>query len=1136
MLSTIRFLSNFAATQVGTAPKHRLRKDLSMTAVALAVGASFMAPMSALAQVVTNSSTVTGEAGAAGAIGAAGVDGLSGVSGANVGTTGPTGADGTKPATAPDGAAGEAGPDGRNGSGGSTGNMVSPNGTAGSPGENAEKGNPGGDGAPGLKGGTGATGMTGGTGDAGAAGTSGSRGENGGVGGKGSGGKIGALNLNALANVTLVNTSTGKILGSAGGVGGSGGNGGFGGDGGAGNAGGQGGVGGNGAAGGDGGNGGVGGTGGKGGDGGYGGSGYMPSPSDFVNLGARAGLSTDGSAGGSGGAGGLGGAGGAGGAGGDGGKGGTGGAGGAGGDAGIGGAGGAGGIGGDGSAGIKGSTITVRNQGLVEGGVGGAGGGAGKGGLGGMGGKGGVGGQGNVGGVASTVGGKGGIGGQMGDGGDGGRGGAGGGLVEERMTKSNGGSGGAGGAGGDGFNGGKGGAGGDPFPGTTGGNGGNGGAGGAGGNGIGGNGGDGGAGFSGAKGGGVATNGFIQQTTAGDGGNGGDGGPGGSGIQAGLGGAAGQGGKGGGGYEAGQTINGKVLTANTDGKDGVAGNAGLAGATNTNSPIIGQPGPDNATAGVDGANGDIGALGADGMNGMNGMNGEGGFIQGNGGAGIELTAGTNLVINEAGGIIRGGQGTFGGAGVLVGENAIATIRNEAGARIEGGAGTTSGAAGVQISAGATAAIENLGTIVGADSASYGIVNQGHISSLKNAQGGTGSEALTLSGNLPSTYTTVLNSQASYGQLAVSNVGSGVTTVDVSTSLGANLATQTFANILTGLDASQIVNQGPNQAIKIANGVLGMVGSSTNMNWDLRVLNFGKDLAEPQRVRLEQRSDAASFALDSRCDQFADNGVCVSVQATRLSTGGRDEGAGMLVLSKRLDQFQIGVFREYGHNAINTSAMFTKSNDMLSGGYLRFGNAEDGAGLQARMSFVVADGSATVSRSNLLGGDATVSSTAGMKTSGAAVRLGWGVKLGSNSMMVPYVGLTNTKSEREGYDETGAAGVEAPFSFASYGVNRSSTQMGFELNVKPMEKLSLRVNAALENSRQDIDSFALTGAFGSASYTQNNASLSGTGYSAGFGMNYKFNQMWSLGLNGAVVKRGGYPDETRFLGTNLNLAF
>jgi hypothetical protein len=553
-------------------------------------------------------------------------------------------------------------------------------------------------------------------------------------------------------------------------------------------------------------------------------------------------------------------------------------------------------------------------------------------------------------------------------------------------------------------------------------------------------------------------------------------------------------------------------------------------------PTAGQPGPDNATAGVDGANGDIGALGADGMNGMDGMNGEGGFIQGNGGAGIELTAGTNLVINEAGGIIRGGQGTFGGAGVLVGENAIATIRNEAGARIEGGAGTTSGAAGVQISAGATASIENLGTIVGADSASYGIVNQGHISSLKNAQGGTGSEALTLSGNLPSTYTTVLNSQASYGQLAVSNVGSGVTTVDVSTSLGANLATQTFANILTGLDASQVVNQGPNQAIKIANGVLGMVGSSTNMNWDLRVLNFGKDLAEPQRVRLEQRSDAASFALDSRCDQFAENGVCVSVQATRLSTGGRDEGAGMLVLSKRLDQFQIGVFREYGHNAINTSAMFTKSNDMLSGGYLRFGNAEDGAGLQARMSFVVADGSATVSRSNLLGGDATVSSTAGMKTSGAAVRLGWGVKLGSNSMVVPYVGLTNTKSEREGYDETGTAGVEAPFSFASYGVNRSSTQMGFELNVKPMEKLSLRVNAALENSRQDIDSFTLTGAFGSASYTQNNASLSGTGYSAGFGMNYKFNQMWSLGLNGAVVKRGGYPDETRFLGTNLNLAF
>ena len=46
MSDALQFLSNFAATQVGTAPKHRLRKDLSMTAVALAVGASFMAPMS----------------------------------------------------------------------------------------------------------------------------------------------------------------------------------------------------------------------------------------------------------------------------------------------------------------------------------------------------------------------------------------------------------------------------------------------------------------------------------------------------------------------------------------------------------------------------------------------------------------------------------------------------------------------------------------------------------------------------------------------------------------------------------------------------------------------------------------------------------------------------------------------------------------------------------------------------------------------------------------------------------------------------------------------------------------------------------------------------------------------------------
>ena len=97
-------------------------------------------------------------------------------------------------------------------------------------------------------------------------------------------------------------------------------------------------------------------------------------------------------------------------------------------------------------------------------------------------------------------------------------------------------------------------------------------------------------------------------------------------------------------------------------------------------------------------------------------------------------------------------------------------------------------------------------------------------------------------------------------------------------------------------------------------------------------------------------------------------------------------------------------------------------------------------------------------------------------------------------------------------------------------------MGVELNGKPEGNLSLRVNAALENSRQDIDNFAMNGAFGNASYTPSNSSLSGTGYSAGFGMNYKFNETLSVGLNGAVIKRGGYSYNTRYLGTYLNLAF
>jgi autotransporter-associated beta strand protein len=97
-------------------------------------------------------------------------------------------------------------------------------------------------------------------------------------------------------------------------------------------------------------------------------------------------------------------------------------------------------------------------------------------------------------------------------------------------------------------------------------------------------------------------------------------------------------------------------------------------------------------------------------------------------------------------------------------------------------------------------ITNAGTITATN---YGIINNGIISTLNNAQGlGNGSGALTYFNILPSSYQVIVNSSTSFGRLAVSGAngsttfsiyGGGVSGVPAST-----LASGRYTSVLTGM--------------------------------------------------------------------------------------------------------------------------------------------------------------------------------------------------------------------------------------------------------------------------------------------------------------------------------------------------
>ncbi len=507
------------------------------------------------------------------------------------------------------------------------------------------------------------------------------------------------------------------------------------------------------------------------------------------------------------------------------------------------------------------------------------------------------------------------------------------------------------------------------------------------------------------------------------------------------------------------------------------------------------------------------SAGTPGLDGIAGLATSLAGTHGSGAAAIELTAGSNAIYNEATGVIRGGNS--GGGIALAGD-------------------------GIKISAGATAEIVNLGLISsGLGLGAYGINNAGTVTSLTNAQGGTGASPLTYTGILPVAYTMVLNSQASYGQLAAAalNVG-GLTTLSVTSDLGSGLATQKFSNVITGVEADLITNKGANYAFRIANGVLGLLGnaSSANTDWDLRVLNFGNDLAEPQRNTLEQRNYAMRFGLGYNCDSFGTNNYCVSFQSSNVRGNNQSgETTGVLIGAKRFNQnLQVGLFRASG--ASSDGGVEIGSRQPLTGVFLNFATAADGTGLQGRLSYASELSKATLTRSNILGTATSVTGKADLDASGTDFKIGWGIGLPANHVLTPFLAFTSSKAARLAYSESNAAGVDAPFSYAEYTLSRSATTAGLDLKGKVSEELSYRLSLGAEQSSYKLNDFELAGAFGKASYTPSSLTSNGLGYNASVGFSYKFSDKVSVHVNATVRKLDTSTDAVNFVSTGLHIGF
>jgi hypothetical protein len=529
-------------------------------------------------------------------------------------------------------------------------------------------------------------------------------------------------------------------------------------------------------------------------------------------------------------------------------------------------------------------------------------------------------------------------------------------------------------------------------------------------------------------------------------------------------------------------------------------------------------------------------------------------MQGDGGAGISLNFGANRITNERSGVIRGGAGHHGGSGIELGLSWLSMDMGSMGAAlmsvlavgkatanitnnglIVGGAGTENGGAGIYLMSGATATITNNGVIDGgAGGTSYGIVNDGYITNLTNAQGGSASHALSLSGRLPEIYTTVLGSQASYGQLAISNADVNRMTVEVSNPLGSALATQKFRNVVTGAEAEQVVNQGKEYAFNLANGVLAMLGTPGDNNWDLRVLNFGRDLAEPQRTTLEQRNYGLRYALSYNCDSFGENGFCVSFQANNTNSFQQNQTAGVLIGAARVsDNVQVGVFRESG--AQSSNGLEIGGVQPLTGVFFNFASNKDGTGPQGRLVYASQTSKATITRDNTLGAASLVTAKADVDAMGTEVKLGWGIGLSANHVLTPFLAYTSNKAARLAYSEANATGVDAPFSYSEYSMTRSAVAAGVGVTGQVNEAVRYNVSLGAEQTNATMTDFGVSGAFGKATYNATSPA-NGMGYSASAGVSFKVSDNVSVHVNAGVLKLDTNNDAVNYVSAGLRIGF
>ena len=222
------------------------------------------------------------------------------------------------------------------------------------------------------------------------------------------------------------------------------------------------------------------------------------------------------------------------------------------------------------------------------------------------------------------------------------------------------------------------------------------------------------------------------------------------------------------------------------------------------------------------------------------------------------------------------------------------------------------------------------------------------------------------------------------------------------------------------------------------------------------------MASAQTALMKQRNQLLSDMLSQECLPSQAGQSCMAIEGRHGRSTMGNEGTGLISGAWQVSPtLRMGGYLEQGDVKLRNGGVGFSSNAPNLGAFLRWNANTDGSGLQARVSFASHIGSLQMTRDKTLADTEAGSGTASLQSYALGAELAWAIPVGANTVLKPYLGLQDTRSQRGAYTEASSADVAYPISYEAFEHNNLYTIAGLRMSGIASDRFSYQLSGGLQ---------------------------------------------------------------------------